>query len=909
MKRLLSFFAMLLLLAGIAAAQFQQSKLPLADPFVFYEDGTYYAYGTYSNDGIVVFTSPNLIEWEQQSQLALHRDNCTETQWFWAPEVYHIGDEYIMYYSANEHLFVAKASSPLGPFIQEGGYQMEGLLGSEKCIDSSMFIDDDGTAYLFFVRFTDGNCIWMCRLADDHITPVAGTLKYCFSVSAAWENIWPRVVEGPNMVKHNGIYYLTYSANSYESHDYAIGYATSTSLTSPEWKKSSSNPIVRRVYDLVGTGHHTLFTDANGDLRIAFHAHNSTTAIHPRLTYIGRMQFTGDNLEMTKEPFIRPILKGERFIGYEPAYLIDTERGYERGGSLVLDLNGDGHLDMISGGATRSIQNDLTSDGFGKRRAMHIALWDDASKAWDYLDGSQSAIQVADYPIMLPCDINHDGIPDIVAFEQIGKSTTDDVYVKQLGSEGVFLGNGDGTFRPAQLSITDANGAAIDFDIRAPHTAALLDCNNDGLTDIVCAGYQDATIYNYILINRGFNGDNFSFTAIPFLPEYKLSSPIVRAADFNADGLCDFIIAAKVEGTSGISAITEIFLNTPSAPGSFAYLGLRENSTVVKPKSGGSLQVADFNGDGRPDFFLSGAGDYNLGDSEYEQTVYINKGGSQPTFKTMAGHLKNNIYKSGSAPTASGVIDWNGDGSYDLIISGTCDKISNKTTAHVYTNQKCTGVLYGFAQLPGAMSHTISFPDFDGDGTPDYCCQGYFKDDIYLTNDQLGRTMVVALNSCEAASRPEAPQALSAAVGDNAITLSWEAPASAVGCESFEFYVKDSQGNLLTDCLSFIGGELDGVCKSMTTGNAGGNTSIIFFPPKPDTYTWGVQMINAAYHGSAFTSGNSFTFEGAGVGEIAANHATEGQHYGVNGLKVDAREPGLHIVRQSDGSHTKKLVK
>ena len=33
-------------------------------------------------------------------------------------------------------------------------------------------------------------------------------------------------------------------------------------------KKSSTNPIVRRVYDLVGTGHHTLFTDANGDLEM-----------------------------------------------------------------------------------------------------------------------------------------------------------------------------------------------------------------------------------------------------------------------------------------------------------------------------------------------------------------------------------------------------------------------------------------------------------------------------------------------------------------------------------------------------------------------------------------------------------------------------------------------------------------
>ena len=97
MKRLLSFFAMLQLFAGIAFAQFQLCKLPLADPFVFYEDGTYYAYGTYSNDGIVVFTSQNLIEWEQQSQLALHKNDCTESIWFWAPEVYHNGEEYINY--------------------------------------------------------------------------------------------------------------------------------------------------------------------------------------------------------------------------------------------------------------------------------------------------------------------------------------------------------------------------------------------------------------------------------------------------------------------------------------------------------------------------------------------------------------------------------------------------------------------------------------------------------------------------------------------------------------------------------------------------------------------------------------------------------------------------------------------
>ena len=130
MRRFLSLVFLLQLAATVAFAQFQQSKLPLADPFVFYEDGTYYAYGTYSNDGIVVYTSPNLVEWEQQSQLALHKDNCTEKIWFWAPEVYHIGDEYIMYFSANEHLFTAKSESPLGPFVQVGGYQMESIIGS-----------------------------------------------------------------------------------------------------------------------------------------------------------------------------------------------------------------------------------------------------------------------------------------------------------------------------------------------------------------------------------------------------------------------------------------------------------------------------------------------------------------------------------------------------------------------------------------------------------------------------------------------------------------------------------------------------------------------------------------------------------------------------------------------------------
>ena len=296
MKKLL----LLLLFVGIASmtvarSEIRKSQVAFADPYILLDGDYYYAYGTNHNDGIECWRSTNLVGWEYMG-LALHKDNCTEKQWFWAPEVYHKNGKYYMYYSANEHLFVATSNSPTGPFYQQGGYQMQNILGSEKCIDSHVFFDDDGSAWLFFARFVPDERIYSCRLSSDLMTPVSGTLRQCLSVTEAWENIWPTVVEGPNVIKRNGIYYLTYSANSYESHDYAVGYATTTNLATGTWSKYSGNPILRRMEDMVGCGHHSLFYDKVGNLKIAYHSHYSTTSIHPRLLYFGDMYFEGNVL-------------------------------------------------------------------------------------------------------------------------------------------------------------------------------------------------------------------------------------------------------------------------------------------------------------------------------------------------------------------------------------------------------------------------------------------------------------------------------------------------------------------------------------------------------------------------------------------------------------------------------------
>src|SRR5690606_3172737 len=140
-----------------------------------------------------------------------------------APEVYAINGKFYMYYSANEHICVAISESPLGPFRQE---VKQPMLEGEKAIDNSLFIDKDGKPYLFFDRFNDGLNIWVAELEPDLQTMKPNTMRPCIHVSQQWETIWPRVNEGAFVIEHEGTYYLTYSANSYESPFYGIGFAT-----------------------------------------------------------------------------------------------------------------------------------------------------------------------------------------------------------------------------------------------------------------------------------------------------------------------------------------------------------------------------------------------------------------------------------------------------------------------------------------------------------------------------------------------------------------------------------------------------------------------------------------------------------------------------------------------------------
>jgi GH43 family beta-xylosidase len=183
------------------------------------------------------------------------------------------------------------------------------MIENEKCIDNSLFIDN-GKPYLLFNRFNDGLNIWIAEMESDLITIKPETMKKCIAVSQPWEEVQARVNEGSFIIKRNGVYYLTYSANHYKSQFYGIGFATAKSILGP-WKKYVENPIYQKPKSLVGVGHSSIFTDKEGQLRIVFHAHNSNTEIHPRLMYISTVHFKNQNGEevMFIDPdFIAPQL-------------------------------------------------------------------------------------------------------------------------------------------------------------------------------------------------------------------------------------------------------------------------------------------------------------------------------------------------------------------------------------------------------------------------------------------------------------------------------------------------------------------------------------------------------------------------------------------------------------------------
>ena len=261
----------------------------IGDPFVLKSDGKYYMYATSEpNFGYKVWQSPNLVDWEEKGMAYVHFDQPEKwaTGDFWAPEVVAYNDQFYMTYSARNmegHLQISIAASndPLGPFT-DVSTQIIKQAGSY--IDGHIFIDDDGTPFLYYVKDCSENIIngkhvsqiYVQKMNDD-LTEVLDDPQFLTEPDATWERPYDEYQwnEGPFVLKHDGIYYLMYSSNYFASHDYSVGYATAASPFGP-FEKAIDNPILTKDLSqgISGPGHNSVTVGPDDEtLYIVYHTH------------------------------------------------------------------------------------------------------------------------------------------------------------------------------------------------------------------------------------------------------------------------------------------------------------------------------------------------------------------------------------------------------------------------------------------------------------------------------------------------------------------------------------------------------------------------------------------------------------------------------------------------------------
>ena len=314
-----------------------QGQVQASDPSVICVDGTYYMYPTnaYNNGDcshINGYKSTNLTDWTYLGAVFVPNRNAWAIDGLWAPEVIEKDGKYIMYYSGyNQNtkkrgIGLAVSDSPEGPFIEYEGTLKDGTVVDYKTmpidfgmtvIDPHPFIDDDGKAYLFVSKdqVAGESSIYGVELEDDMVSIKKETITGpLVRPDQAWENPTGsnRWNEAPFVYKHNGLYYLTYSANYYQSTLYGLGYATSTSPLGT-YTKNVNNPLLQVSSDwghVSGTGHNSFFKSADGtELFVAYHSHVDVVACGVvRKINFDRVVFDDDGTMIINGPSVTPQL-------------------------------------------------------------------------------------------------------------------------------------------------------------------------------------------------------------------------------------------------------------------------------------------------------------------------------------------------------------------------------------------------------------------------------------------------------------------------------------------------------------------------------------------------------------------------------------------------------------------------
>ena len=280
----------------------KKEQINIRDPFVVYENGEYYLYGTRAKSfgkrtgGFDVYVSVDLENWSEPKECFNSTEYGLNREVNWAPEVHKYKNKYYMFATFTQEnglrgTYSLCSDNLLGPFrpLSKGALTPDGW----ECLDGTLYVDEYDVPYLVFchehTQIKDGTICYV-RLSETLDAPVGEvTTLFCASSCRFVDPLLVDhfVTDGPFMYRSKtGELFMIWSS-------FIKGNYAEMVVKFKDGRLCTEFEHLTPMLDSDG-GHGMIFSD-NENTYFTYHSPNRSGFEHPKFCLL---EDTGDSIQI-----------------------------------------------------------------------------------------------------------------------------------------------------------------------------------------------------------------------------------------------------------------------------------------------------------------------------------------------------------------------------------------------------------------------------------------------------------------------------------------------------------------------------------------------------------------------------------------------------------------------------------